>query len=262
MPLKLSRQQFVDKAQVVHQGRYDYSQTEYRNNKEKVSIKCPEHGIFLQQGCSHLAGRGCPKCGIMVSQFRTTTLDQYLVKARAMHGDRYDYSAAKYTGSGDKMTFICRVHGIFEQYAGDHLVGKGCRECANTANRLTIGEWLDRATKKHGDVYDYSKSVYVDAFSQVAIGCRKHGIFKQVASDHLKGSGCPRCFHRVSKPSVQWLEAMADLDGTHIQHGANGGEVRVAGTRWHADGFSAELNKVYEFHGKHELCTFVCSAVG
>ena len=35
--------------------------------------------------------------------------------------------------------------------------------------------------------------------------------------------------------------------------------MRVTGTQWHADGFSAELNKVYEFHGKQALCMFACS---
>ena len=44
---------------------------------------------------------------------------------------------------------------------------------------------------------------------------------------------------------------MTALDDTEILNGANGGEVRIAGTRWYADGYSPKLNKVYEFHGNY-----------
>ena len=135
-------QQFVDKAQKVHKARYDYSQTEYENSMEKVSIICPEHGDILQRAKGHLAGQGCPKCG-----FRTSTLDQYLVKARAMHGNRYDYSATEYTGAHEKTTFICKVHGVFEQLAHAHLAGRGCPQCAHTASCLSIVEWLRRCIR-------------------------------------------------------------------------------------------------------------------
>lgn len=53
---------FIEKARKVHNDKYDYSKTEYVNNKEKVCIICPKHGEFWQSPAGHLAGKGCPRC--------------------------------------------------------------------------------------------------------------------------------------------------------------------------------------------------------
>lgn len=111
--------------------------------------------------------------------------------------------------------------------------------------------FLEDANRVHEGKYDYTKDVYRTAIIKMAIRCPKHGIFEQTPNNHLRGAGCPTCQRRVSSPSLEWLTAMAVLDNTHIQHGGNGGEVRLAGTRLHADGYSADLNKVYEFHGNY-----------
>ena len=53
---------FTEKAIKVHKGFYDYSSVKYINSHTKVQIKCPIHGLFLQDPASHLKGHGCPKC--------------------------------------------------------------------------------------------------------------------------------------------------------------------------------------------------------
>lgn len=56
---------FVSKAKEKYGDKYDYSLVEYVNNKTKVKIICPEHGVFEITPASHIGtnGRGCPKCG-------------------------------------------------------------------------------------------------------------------------------------------------------------------------------------------------------
>lgn len=54
--------EFIEKAKKVHGMKYDYSNVTYVNNRTKVSILCPIHGIFLQTPNSHLSGKGCLKC--------------------------------------------------------------------------------------------------------------------------------------------------------------------------------------------------------
>ncbi len=39
MPKKLTQEQFIDKANNIHDFKYDYSKVEYRNNYTKVIIK-------------------------------------------------------------------------------------------------------------------------------------------------------------------------------------------------------------------------------
>lgn len=61
---RLTTEQFIERAKAVHGDRYDYSKSEYVNNKTKICIICPEHGEFWQAPNEHLKGRGCIKCGI------------------------------------------------------------------------------------------------------------------------------------------------------------------------------------------------------
>jgi very-short-patch-repair endonuclease len=59
---KLNTQKFIDKANKVHNGKYDYSNVLYQGSFIKISVKCPKHGMFLQTPSAHLFGAGCPIC--------------------------------------------------------------------------------------------------------------------------------------------------------------------------------------------------------
>lgn len=63
MGKKLTTEEFIERARKVHGDKYDYSGTDYINNRNKVCIFCPEHGEFWQAPSDHLKGQGCPKCG-------------------------------------------------------------------------------------------------------------------------------------------------------------------------------------------------------
>jgi hypothetical protein len=41
---------------------YDYSESEYIDNKTRVVILCKKHGVFKLLPVSHLHGYGCPAC--------------------------------------------------------------------------------------------------------------------------------------------------------------------------------------------------------
>lgn len=55
--------QFINKANEVHEFKYDYSKTVYKRDGLKLIITCPEHGDFYQTASSHKQGQGCKKCG-------------------------------------------------------------------------------------------------------------------------------------------------------------------------------------------------------
>jgi hypothetical protein len=48
---------------------------------------------------------------------------------------------------------------------------------------------------------------------------------------------------------IYWLESIMQEEGIYIQHALNEGEYRIPGTRFKADGYCAETNTIYEFHG-------------
>lgn len=54
---------FIKKAIDKHGEWYDYSKVDYQGSHKKITIRCKLHGDFEQTPASHLAGRGCKKCG-------------------------------------------------------------------------------------------------------------------------------------------------------------------------------------------------------
>ena len=114
MIMKAIKEIFEQKARIVHNNKYSYDDVVYINNKTKVLITCPKHGNFLQTPNKHLLGRGCPKCNREnFGKFSRSTLDQFIEKAKAVHGNTYDYSFVKYTTSRNKVLIICPIHGEF-----------------------------------------------------------------------------------------------------------------------------------------------------
>lgn len=59
--------------------------------------------------------------------------------------------------------------------------------------RLTKEQFIERAIQKHGYKYDYSLVEYTNIHNKVKIICPIHGVFEQIAKDHLFGKGCKRC---------------------------------------------------------------------
>ena len=55
---------FIEKANNIHKGFYDYSNVEYQNCETAVKIICPIHGEFEQTPYIHLIGCGCPLCNM------------------------------------------------------------------------------------------------------------------------------------------------------------------------------------------------------
>ena len=185
--------QFITKAKLVHGDKYDYSKVNYTNSKTKVCIICPEHGEFWQIATEHLQGHGCPYC---YGNAKTTT-EEFITKAKLVHGDKYDYSKVKYKNNREKIIIICPIHGTFIQSPKNHLNGQGCPICGKVIRyknvKKTTNEFVEKAKKIHGDKYDYSKVEYKGCNEQVCIICPEHGEFWQTPHNHLSGCGCKQC---------------------------------------------------------------------
>ena len=82
----LNTHSFIEKAKLKHGNKYDYSKTDYLNNKAKLLINCNIHGEFKQTPHDHLSsGAGCPKCaGNYMDK------NYFIEKATLKHGNKYD----------------------------------------------------------------------------------------------------------------------------------------------------------------------------
>ena len=123
---------FIEKANIRHDGRYNYFKTQYgKNNLDEVIIICPLHGEFVQTPNDHLDGCGCPTCGKEISvRSRTKTTSEFIRDARNVWNDLYDYSHTKYFNCDEKVIITCKKHGDFLQTPNNHInCEQGCPKC-------------------------------------------------------------------------------------------------------------------------------------
>jgi very-short-patch-repair endonuclease len=124
---------FITRANEVHDNLYDYSNVAYINSMTKVIITCKLHGDFEQIPNSHLQGRGCNDCGsIKRSELQLYTINDFIARANETHNHKYDYSHVEYTGANNDVIIICKIHGKFNQKPSKHINCKqGCPICSN-----------------------------------------------------------------------------------------------------------------------------------
>ena len=208
---KLTTDEFIKKAKIIHNNFFSYEKTIYINSNEKIIVTCPIHGDFEVKANNHLNGVNCKQCQrdgithdiIKLKQKNKTTktydTDEFINKAKQIHGNKYDYSKTEYTDNRTKICIICNEvdefnikHGEFWQTPNKHLSGRGCAKCSKNY-KYDTNEFINKAKQIHGNKYDYSKTNYISTHSNVIINCPEHGKFLQSPANHLKGQGCPKC---------------------------------------------------------------------
>jgi hypothetical protein len=146
---KLSKktEQYINDAISIHGSTYDYSLTEYTNDKSKVKILCKEHGVFEQHAGSHLKGYGCPRCSSNVSQLEQDWLDYIGIP------NTKDYRQVKLRIGGDTFKvdgFNQDTNTIYEFYGGywhgDPRVY--CPTDINKKNGESFGVLYERTLKR------------------------------------------------------------------------------------------------------------------
>lgn len=141
---------FIEKAKNIHGNKYDYSSVLFKNLTTKITIICNKHGKFNQLPNAHINGQGCPKC---CGLFKTT--DDFILEAKKIHGDKYDYSKINYINSYNKLDILCKIHNIFKQSGNDHLQGKGCPICKESKGEKKIREYLIKNNIKYIQEYKF-----------------------------------------------------------------------------------------------------------
>ena len=128
------------------------------------------------------------------------TTEKFIDSAKKVHGDKYDYSKVVYVNSKTKIIIICNTC-IYEwlQTPNNHIQGYGCDKCAHDKVCKDLSgtkeHFIKNAILKHGNKFDYSKVVYVNTHTKVAITCKTCNTeFLQTPHNHKDGGyGCPKC---------------------------------------------------------------------
>lgn len=119
---------------------------------------------------------------------RTVTTESFIVEAKEIYGDRYNYNKVEYKNRDHRVTVTCPIHGDFEIYAREHLDGKGCPKCEKG------NKFVAKLKEKFGDKFGLDVFVYQSSTSPVTLVCPVHGAFSRLPHQILASScGCPNC---------------------------------------------------------------------
>ena len=216
MSRRLTTAEFIKTARKVHGRKYDYSKTKYINANSRVVVTCPRHGDFKPFAANHWKGHGCARCAqISGGLHQRLTTQQFLQKAKQIHGNRFNYRNAVYVTAKRKIEIVCRIHGIFEQAPYSHLAGNGCPKC-----------WKEKPAYNHLDPKIIVKRIETAHPNLVVVktprNTRDHTLVRCKTCRHIWSaspcnltfsdgspkSGCPRCFASSGEAAVyRFLEA-------------------------------------------------------
>lgn len=168
LPIELSEkkkhnnEELIKKFNEKHNGKYSYGQFIYKNAKEKnIPVFCPSigkngepHGWWNVNATNHLSGCGCPKCkSEKLSTFFASNVEDFISKAKKVHGNKYDYSKVEYINNKTDVLITCKTHGDFYQSPHNHLQGKGCPLCKESHLENIVKD----ALAKNNIQFEYQK---------------------------------------------------------------------------------------------------------
>lgn len=217
----MTRDEFIEKCMEVH-PEYDYSITkEYisRSKTPYIDYICPKHKIACHQLVyNFLKGHGCKLCGIEEAHSKQTkTFEQFIKEANEIHNNEYEYFKEDYKSTRSYIRVKHKLCGnVYKQLASNHI-GKsrnGCPFCYGT-NCLTTEELIKRSTAIFGDALDYSKTKYVNSYTEFTLICKKCGLeFTKILGNHInQKQGCPRCsnkYKRTEEEAINKIKEMYD----------------------------------------------------
>lgn len=206
---------FIEKANIIHDNKYNYNKSTFIRSNQKIIITCPKHGDFKQTPNDHLSGHGCPECAkenILLSTKKSAkTTEEFITEAIKIHGNKYDYNKVNYINNISPVTIICPIHGEFSQMPSKHLIGHGCPNCNSSFLENSIEyflrkenikferekswEWLIYKSKMRVDFYLPNNNLVIECqgkqhFESVDLFGGKEEFEERVKRDRLKYNLC------------------------------------------------------------------------
>ena len=133
---------FITECNIINNNKYDYSKTNYINNKTNITIICPIHGEFNTNPKNHLNGSDCPNCSHELIGFKNrTNINKIIEVSKEIHQNKYDYSKLIY-------------------------LKQGCPHCYNELRKNNSPSWQKDKWIAHA-----KKSIHFDNFKLYVIKC-------------------------------------------------------------------------------------------
>lgn len=160
MPKRLTTEEFISKAKIIHGDKYDYSYAKYIDSRSLISIRCIKHNhIFIPMANNHLKGTGCKMCANEAQSFSTS---EFITRCNDIHDNKYKYDNVNYTGTYNHIEIYCPVHkSYFNQLPKHHLAGHGCPLCNTSKGERMVELYLNTNDIFHYREYKFKKCKHI-----------------------------------------------------------------------------------------------------
>ena len=237
MARKITTEIFIEDAKKIHGDKYLYHKVIYKNNRTKIDIYCKECGtLFSQRPDNHIYRKhGCPACAKKsMADKQRMGLDEFIKKAKEVHGDKYDYGSVVYETNRKHVKIFCKgCLEFFMQRPYSHLRGWGhqkcCSDCFSPTNYgkahskskiyilnlfngdedfYKIGITSKSINERFKDLSDYSCKVLFEkefsGYDARKIEINLHKLHKKYKyTPNIKFFGSTECFSRIDLPLIK-----------------------------------------------------------
>lgn len=141
-PRKLTEENFIKRIDDIYHGSLKYIKG-FKNVRSKVVMKC-ECGAEIIKSAEHfLLGVQCPYCS--TASNKPLTQNDFIQRAKEIHGDKYDYSLVEYNGLYNNVKIKCNIcNRVFYQKPLYHIYySSGC-SCRSSKGEEKIAALLDQ----------------------------------------------------------------------------------------------------------------------
>jgi len=212
---------FIQELHEVHgKDKFTPEEGTYSKYTSSMNLLCNQcNTIFSIQPTVLLSSerKGCPDCNRERGWVEMkVTQEEVLERFARQHGDTYDYDMTGYETLDSPIKVYCKVDKEwFIQQAKVHAKGHGCPKCGGRASSTARTESKEgaeiRSKAIHGDKYEYLEKIGTGPYAKWNLICEVHGPFTQRVQDHLRGAGCSKCPHPISKGEKELTDFLSGL---------------------------------------------------
>lgn len=212
---EIYKENFIEKSKSKFGNKFDYSKVEYINSKTEIILidKSTKEEFSIRPKDHLLWSNGKYKEVYSIEKEKEKFIQTIINNV----GDIYDFNLMEYVDAETPVKLICKTCGeVFDVKPASlkkskHCLCPNCRQnryissnntpIYNNAN-LTTSEFIKRALTVHGDLYDYSSTVYTSFSNKITFKCKTCGhTMDMLPANHLSGQGCKFC-HASSKEKL------------------------------------------------------------
>lgn len=203
----VSIKNWIERCNIKHNNKYDYSKSFFNYTSDEVIIICPEHGEFKNKALYHLKS-GCPRCS-KNKKFHIDDIKSLLDKNDTFYINPFD----TYIGNRQKIEVVCKLKNHISKKSISHILSNvGCSHCSKK-HKYNKDEFINICNDIHNNKYDYSLSEYIDIKTKIDIICPIHGSFTQIPHSHKNGAGCKKCNKSIGENIISEI-----LDNKNIEY--------------------------------------------